>query len=47
MAKNIFRVKDKEGGDSVIDLIILVYQLLRQDLRELQELVNIIEPVKL
>ena len=33
--KSIFRVKDKEGGDSVTDLVILVCQLLRQDLWEL------------
>ena len=45
-ARNIFRVKNKEGGDSVMDLVILVCQLLRQDLRELQELVDIIELVK-
>ena len=33
-------------GRLVTDTVILVYQLLRQDLRELQELVNTIEPVK-
>ena len=42
----IFRVKDKEGEDSVTDIVILLYQLLRQDLWELQELVNIMEPVE-
>ena len=44
--KSIFRVKDKEGGDSVTDLIILMCQLLRRDLQELQELINIMETVK-
>ena len=44
--KSIFRVKDKEGGDSVMDTVMLVCQLLRRDLRELQELVNTMEPVK-
>ena len=29
-----------------MDIVILVCQLLRQDLRELQELVDIMEPVK-
>ena len=29
-----------------MDLVMLVCQLLRRDLRELQELVNTIEPVK-
>ena len=29
-----------------MDLVILIYQLLRQDVQELQELVDIIEPVK-
>ena len=41
--KSIFKDKAKEGGDSIIDLVMQVCQLLR---RELQELVNIIEPVK-
>ena len=41
---SIFKDKAKEGGDSVTDLVMQVCQLLRQDL---QELVNIIEPVKL
>ena len=45
-AGSIFRVKDKEGGDSITDLVMLVCQLLRQDVRELQELVNTMEPVK-
>ena len=45
-AKSIFKVKDKEGGGNTIDLIMLIYQLLRQDLQELQELVNIMGPVK-
>ena len=44
---NIFKDKAKERGDSVMDLVILICQLLRRDLRELQELVDIIEPVKL
>ena len=45
-ARSIFRVEDKEGGDSVTDLVMLVCQLLRRDLRELQELVDTIELVK-
>ena len=44
---SIFEDKVKERGDSVMDLIMLVCQLLRGDLRELQELVDIMEPVKL
>ena len=40
---SIFKDKAKEGGDSITDLVISVCQLLRRDL---QELVNIIEPVK-
>ena len=44
---SIFKDKAKEGGDSITDMVMLVCQLVRQDLRELQELVNIIEPVEL
>ena len=43
---SIFKDKAKEGGDSVMDLVILVCQLLKGDLQELQELVNTMEPVK-
>ena len=45
--RSIFRVKDKEGGDSVTDTVMLVCQLLRRDLQELQELVDTMEPVEL
>ena len=45
--KSIFRVEDEEGGDSVMDLVMLVCQLLRRDLRELRELVDMMEPVEL
>ena len=41
--ESIFKDKAKEGGDSVTDLVIQVYQLLRRDL---QELINTIEPIK-
>ena len=41
---SIFKDKAKEGGDSIIDPVIQVLQLLRRDL---QELVDTIEPVKL
>ena len=44
---SIFKDKAKEGGDSVTDLVILVCQLLKGDLQELQELVNTMEPVEL
>ena len=44
---SIFKDKAKEGGDSVMDTVMLVYQLLRRDLRELQELVDTMEPVEL
>ena len=43
---SIFKDKTKEGGDSVMDLVIQMCQLLRQDTWELQELVNTIGPVK-
>ena len=45
-ATSIFRVKDKEGEDSIMELVTLVCQLLTRDLRELQELVDTMEPVK-
>ena len=32
---SIFKDKAKEGGDSVIDIVTLIYQLIRQDLQEL------------
>ena len=41
--KGIFKDKNREEGDSVTDLVVSVYQLLRQDL---QELVNTIGEVK-
>ncbi len=41
---SIFKDKAEEGGNSVIDLVITMCQLLRQDL---QELVDIMELVKL
>ncbi len=44
--EGIFRVEDEEEGDSVTDLVMLVCQLLRRDLRELRELVDTIEPVE-
>ena len=34
------------GGESVTDLVTQVRQLLRQDMRELQELVDAMEPVE-
>ncbi len=40
---SIFKDEAEEGGDSITDLVITIYQLLRQDL---QELVDIMEPVK-
>ena len=43
---SIFKDEAEEGGDSVMDLVMLVYQLLRRDLRELQELVDMMGPVK-
>ena len=45
-AEGIFRDEDKEGGDSVMELVTLVCQLLRRDLRELQELVDTMGPVE-
>ena len=33
--KSIFKDKTKEGGGSITDLVINIYQLLRQDLQEL------------
>ena len=41
---SIFEDKDKEEGDSVTDLVLLVLRILRQDLGEL---VDSIEPVEL
>ena len=41
--EGIFKDKDREEGNSVIDLVINMCQLLRQDL---QELVNTIGEVK-
>ena len=33
--RSIFKDKAEEGGDSVMDVVILVCQLVRRDLREL------------
>ena len=44
--RSIFEDKAKEEGDNIIDLVMLVCQLLRRDVQELQELVDTIEPVK-
>ena len=44
MIGSIFKDEDKEEGDSITDLVLLVLRLLRRDLREL---VSSIEPVDL
>jgi hypothetical protein len=46
--RDIFKDKDKEEGDSVIDLIIVVVELLERDISRLVvEVREVLEPVEL
>ena len=40
---SIFEDKDKEEGDSVTDLVLLVLRILKQDLRELVDSIELVE----
>ena len=42
--EGIFKDKDREEGSSVTDLVLRAYQLLRQDLRELINEMEEVEP---
>ena len=41
--EGIFEDKDREEGDNIIDLVISVCQLLRQDLQELVDIMGEVE----
>ena len=40
----IFKDKAKEGEASVTDLVLLVLQLLRKDIREVVDFIKLVEP---
>ena len=41
---SIFKDKDREKGDGVMDLVLLVLRILRQDLGELADSMEPVEP---
>ena len=46
--RDIFKDEDKEEGDSIIDLILVVVELLKRDINRLVvEVWEVLEPVKL
>ena len=40
---SIFRDEDKEEGDSTTDLVLIVLRLLRRDLRELVDTIELVD----